>query len=183
MSSITHEKLKVTSPIADFTVSGLSMSQQPGEHGILVLSGVAENGVSLSEIDAMSGQPLRVAYTDDSGKEVRRPIFAGVIIGVQVDHINTLCQVTIEACTASVALDDVPKSRSFQDAKMTYLDVVDAVLSDTPGANAVLSVGRDVAIGKPLIHPSGTTDVAQEPQIKDAIPGDRLGIPKARSAT
>jgi hypothetical protein len=58
----------------------------------------------------------------------------------------------LEASTATVELDSVQKSHSFQDVSMTYEDVVGIVLKDTPGASALFAVGGNSPIGKPLIQ-------------------------------
>jgi hypothetical protein len=149
MSAITHEKLKVTSPIDGLTVTGLSLKQGPGEHGTLLLRGVTETGdLPDSAVKAAQGQKLCVAAPDGEG----RPVFNGIVTSVQADRRGSLCSAVIEASTASAELDTVLKSRSFQDVNMTYEDVVDIVLGDTPGAYALFSAGSGVPIGRPLIQ-------------------------------
>ena len=49
-------------------------------------------------------------------------------------------------------LDLMPRSRSFQDTTMTYRQVVEDVLSDTPNASADFSEVANQTINKPIIQ-------------------------------
>jgi hypothetical protein len=167
----------------------LSLRQNPGEHGTLILRGIAEQGdLSLPTARKTRGQTLRVSALDENGNEERRPMFSGIITSVSADHEGSLCHVEMEASTATIELDAVPKSRSFQDVGMTYADVVNLVLNDTPGADALFPVGSGAPIGKPLIQ-YRETDWAfikrlashlNAPVIPDATTGNPnlwLGVP------
>ena len=151
MSSITNEKLKVSSPVTRLTVTGLSMHQRPGDHSFIEVRGIAE-AEDIPNINSMKGQILRVDELDDNGNKKLYPIFAGIITTVRIDKQNAVHTIVIKAGSASMELDTAAKSRSFQDSGMAYGDIVHTVLNDTPGASAVFSAGQNVKIKKPLIQ-------------------------------
>lgn len=83
--------------------------------------------------------------------EAEEVIYAGLIKTINIRMERDHCIVCIHGVSASVRLDRIRKSRSFQDISYTVQDIIREVIQDTPEAGVIFNM-PDKAIGVPLIQ-------------------------------
>lgn len=146
--TIATNDIKVYGEIAFSKINTCSFTARPNEHAKLFIEGyVQEDDAVRLEQMQMSGTYCEIR--DGASATV---IFSGIYRAVSVHHVNGLITVKAEIVSATQMLDHEKKSRSFQDAEATYGQIVNEVLSDCPGAVALLCKEADTPIGKPLIQ-------------------------------
>ncbi|WP_317051569.1 hypothetical protein [Clostridium neonatale] len=90
---------------------------------------------------------------EDENKEVKREIiFNGIIENVRTTNIDGVHYLEIEALTSSSLLDIQEKSRSFQDEKMSYDDLINEILKDYVGFGFGQCMSMPMRIEKPLFQ-------------------------------
>lgn len=149
VGTICRDDFLVQGPIKFKSISRLFFSVKGNEHGHLVISGFLEEESGGTEIyKDIEGQPLGV-YSILDGIV---PIFVGKIKQLFVHQINRQYVAEAHVITFSVELDKKKKSRSFQNPDMTYAELIQTVLQDTPDATAIYSVGEHTPIGRPVFQ-------------------------------
>lgn len=125
-----------------------SMRILPSGHASAQLSVVADRDASLAKLR----QQLAATYfriVSLAGES----LFSGILQDVRLQEENGFARLRASLVSGTILLDTVLKSRSFQDVSMTYRDVVEAVLKDTPEAGAIFATGTfDRAIGLPILQ-------------------------------
>ena len=146
--TIVTNDIKVYGEIAFSKINTCSFTARPNEHAKLFIEGYVQ------EDDAVRLEQMQMSetYCEIRGGASATVIFSGIYRSVSVHHVNGLITVKAEIVSATQMLDHEKKSRSFQDAEATYGQIVNEVLSDCPGAVALLCKEADTPIGKPLIQ-------------------------------
>lgn len=136
-------------PIQFESIMTLSFSVSANEHGWLTMSGYVEASSGDSQISKdLEGKPLEIYSLE--GKPA--PIFIGQIRQAFIHQTNQYYIAEIWVSSFSAKLDVEKKCRSFQNVDMTYADVIQAVLQDTPDASATFSVGMREKIRRPILQ-------------------------------
>lgn len=149
MDTICHDRLMIRCPIQFESIMTLSFSVSANEHGWLTMSGYVEASSGDSQISKdLEGKPLEIYSLE--GKPA--PIFIGQIRQAFIHQTNQYYIAEIWVSSFSAKLDVEKKCRSFQNVDMTYADVIQAVLQDTPDASATFSVGMREKIRRPILQ-------------------------------
>lgn len=152
-TSMINERTRFHGPIGMKKVLSLSFDACGNQHGELTLCGYfdAENAMEES-IKQIEGKCFGVSASEETAPNEMLPVFYGIARNLTTCRADDVFRVTIRITGATVLLDREPKSRSFQDINMTYRQVVQNVLKDTPDASARFSAAADQAIGKPIVQ-------------------------------
>ena len=109
------------SQILDF-----SMKEYPGEHSQAILEGTARlTPDDHWEFEGMIGRQAVEIYAD----EWEWPIYSGIIQEAEAREENGVHRVRLSLASGSILLDMEKKNRSFQDAAMTYGQVISQTLA------------------------------------------------------
>uniref|UniRef100_UPI001C3FE490 contractile injection system protein, VgrG/Pvc8 family n=1 Tax=Paenibacillus xylaniclasticus TaxID=588083 RepID=UPI001C3FE490 len=135
------------------------------------------------------GDPITVYARDDKRESV---IFSGYISSIRCSMVRGVYYVDVEGLSGTGKLDTKKRSRSFQEAGMTYANVVNKVLSAYSGAGVIDHITGGKAIGAPIFQ-YGETDWALLKRlashfqsvivcdILDGKPRIHLGMPEGKS--
>ena len=149
----THEKMLIRGPVEFIHILELSLHTRSNEHGYMTVQGYlnSESAQSNSLRDLEGNDfSLFTLQKEDEGK--LQPAFFGTADLFKVNRTGEVFFAKTHVVGATAQLDVELKSRSFQDVTMTYRQVVETVLHDTPNASADFADIADQSIQKPLIQ-------------------------------
>ena len=149
----THEKMLIRGPVEFIHILELSLHTRSNEHGYMTVQGYlnSESAQSNSLRDLEGNDfSLFTLQKEDAGK--LQPAFFGTADLFKVNRTGEVFFAKTHVVGATAQLDVELKSRSFQDVTMTYRQVVETVLHDTPNASADFADIADQSIQKPLIQ-------------------------------
>jgi len=153
IAATTHEKLKVHGPIKFSHILGLSLSLRGNQHGCMKIRGyLQEESAPRDSIQELTGGDFCLLTPHDSSSNSLKPTFCGTACSFSVNRVGNVFLGETEVVGATILLDAEPRSRSFQNIDMTYRQVIEEILKDTPNASADFSALADQAIQKPLIQ-------------------------------
>lgn len=123
----------------------LSLEAGVNRHGVLTYSGYIEeaSGIALVERRAQGEQmTLEIGGT---------PVFRGQISSVEANKENGLLLLAVSCVSSSKLTDLTPHSRSFQDVRMSYGEMLERVYQAADDAS-IITPGGDCRIGAPLLQ-------------------------------
>ncbi|WP_028590573.1 hypothetical protein [Paenibacillus massiliensis] len=139
---LTYQQIHVVWPYGSIRLQQLDMLQEWGEHARISIQGSIDPMLAESLLkEASADDNIELWYDDEQG--TRCPLFMGQLYDVQVQHAPEEATVHLEIISHSFKLDTEFKNRSFQRVDQQFVEIVDAVLADYPGADKI-----DEAFGK-----------------------------------
>ena len=120
------------------------------EHGWAVVEGEAGENAAEQLLGAVAGQEQVILAQDESGAE--QPLFAGIIRMASLITYGEYTRFRIELQSGTIQMDQVKRSRSFQDVKETYSQIAQKVASEYPDGAVIPTVGLDNPLGVPVIQ-------------------------------
>lgn len=131
-------------------LQGFGMFVSPNRHAEAMFHGRVKKEIAFEKIkESLAGMKLGVSAPGTN--EVK--IFNGILQDVTVQEESEYAVINGRILSGTTLLDSKKKSRSFQDVSMTYEDIIDQVLKDTPEAAAIFAAGEyDKPIEKPIIQ-------------------------------
>ena len=127
---IAAHDLRMSGPFTIQKIRRFSMEAPLGDHARASLSGLVYEEIGDSEVESpLRGQTVSIFTGDDP-----QPLFSGLIQDAILTQANEAYNLELQLISGTYLLDTRKKSRSFQDIQMTYTDVVNQTLEDTPGA-------------------------------------------------
>lgn len=143
--TITYSHIEVM-PYNLINLHDIKIVKTMNDHARLTFSGIIaeekrEYYVNASDEDTQ----VKVFITDDSGK--RHPIFRGIAMDVEVKEVNGVNYITVEAISHTYKLDVKRRKRSFQNPKLTYKALMEAIVSEYEKAETMDVVTSGKAIG------------------------------------
>jgi hypothetical protein len=160
-----HE-LRVKSPYQLLKIEDIKIENKPNEHGYLYLKCLIEDSIKFDsaikastddeicvyeQLEAESSNEAVVNINEVNERNSKR-LFNGMINNIKTSNINGVYYLEIEALTSSIELDIKEKSRSFQNAGITYDELIQNILKDYSGYTYTLCTGKNEKIGKPLFQ-------------------------------
>ncbi|MBO5032835.1 MAG: hypothetical protein J6D08_13290 [Lachnospiraceae bacterium] len=143
MAILTQGELRIRSAVPITDVQKFHMKIDRNTHAVLYMEGtISEKEVEDALLQPLAGTPVMAGAGDIM-------LFAGILKEVQVIREGTEYHVLLTAVSSTEQLDNRKKNRSFQNVSMTYKEVMEQVLADTPGTNLWFH-GADQAIQRPL---------------------------------
>ena len=148
MAALTFADLEIRSVFSIEKILSCHFETAENEHARLYFTAQVECRQAREEIEGMlSGQKVSL-----HGRGESQPVFTGVIGRAAIEDAHGSYVLKAEVLSNTCQLDLVKKSRSFQDTRMTYSQVVQSVLREYPKAGCVFKVGGEKAIGYPIIQ-------------------------------
>jgi hypothetical protein len=165
-----------------------SMSVKANEHGILRYHGIINEIDSEKILDRANKADLITVLLQGE------TFFIGQPMSISVSEQNGLFLLTT-ICLSTSCLSDVEEhSRSFQDTKMTYADLVSQIYNKFGDSFAITPCGRQTAIGKPVIQYEETDwaftlrlashlETVVVPDLRSGTPQIAFGFPRGKERT
>lgn len=185
MSTLTQGELQVRSAIPIMNIQKFHMEINKNCHGFFQLEGIVPEDMG-EEILLwhISGTNVMIG----AGEEV---LFTGILKEVQISKEGQEYRAIMTGVSATEQLDHRRKSRTFQDVSMTYCEVIEQVLADTPGARLLFHKAEE-KIGKPIYQIdetdwefmkrlAGIMRTAIVPSVYSGSACVHIGLPKGRS--
>ena len=120
------------------------------EHGWAVVEGEAGENALEQLQGAVAGREQVIMVRDETGAE--QPLFAGVIRSAGLITYGGYNRFRIELQSGTIQMDQVKRSRSFQDVAQTYSQVAQRVASGYEDGAVIPTVGLDKPLEAPVIQ-------------------------------
>ncbi len=158
--------LRVKSPYKLLRIEDIKIDNKPNEHGYLYLKCLIDDSIKFqSAINASASDKICV-YEELEDENLRESsvninvvnenkskiLFNGMISSIKTTNNNGVYYLEIEGITSSFELDIKEKSKSFQNANMTYDELIGTILKDYSGYNYTQCISKGRKIGKPLFQ-------------------------------
>ena len=128
------------------SVVQLQIVQAINEHAEMQINGLVPEDIRESYLKEFEvNKPIQVEKGDVT-------LFNGIIVELEVTHINSKYYISIRALSHTYIMDVVKKKRSFQDTEMKFGDLVEVVISQYGKTNFMDMVTNDALIKKPIIQ-------------------------------
>lgn len=153
IAATTHEKFEVHGPINFLHILDISLSLRGNQHGCMKIRGyLQEESAHRDSIQELADRHFCLLTPCDPSSNSLKPTFYGTACSFNVNRAGNVFLGETEIVGATALLDAKPRSRSFQNIDITYRQVIEEILKDTPNASADFSTLADQAIQKPLIQ-------------------------------
>lgn len=146
---ITAERIGIDSCVELKTVNNMEISILPNQHIKMVLNGI----LNMSANDVQSnweGTDIQVVELD-MNRRIKDVLFCGIIDQTYIYVENDVSQIIITALSSTQMLDKEEKSRSYQDIKKTYGQLIQETVENI-GGNAKFYINDATQIQKPIIQ-------------------------------
>ncbi|MWC30006.1 contractile injection system protein, VgrG/Pvc8 family [Paenibacillus sp. MMS18-CY102] len=143
---LSYANLRIT-PYELVQIQSLKIVKSMNDHVRVSLTGIIpekfkDQYVTKSE----SEEPVTIELLDKkSGRAT--PLFKGMVVDAEVRMVRGVYYLAVEAVSFTFLLDMKRKQRSFQNPRMTYSDLVKAVVDDYEKGDAIDQVSKGAAIG------------------------------------
>ena len=150
MVTIDYTGLRLTGALCINRLTALELHVGVNEHGWAVVEGEAgENALELLQ-GAVAGREQVIMVRNETGAE--QPLFAGVIRSAGLITYGGYNRFHIELQSGTIQMDQVKRSRSFQDVAQTYSQVAQRVASGYEDGAVIPTVGLDKPLEVPVIQ-------------------------------
>ena len=147
-----HNKISIEGAFGLERLTGFEAHVMPGKHARAVIEGIA------GEIDTMERWQKSEEEQEVTVKHKGEAVFCGLVEHASFEPVTKdVYRVRIHLISGSTALDREKVSMSFQDTKLTYVDIAEKAVSSTPGASILCTAGKGEKPGRPMIQ-YGETD-------------------------
>lgn len=192
-TSIGFDNIQILSPYPVQSLTELTIIKQPNAHATLCYKGIIPEEMADSYIEkAKVGDTIEVIQTGN-GKTLKT-LFAGQVASIGVKTVMGVYYLEVEGISGTFNLDIKRKSRSFQNTKMKYRDLVQKVLEEYPEANFKDRVFKDALLEQLIIQHSITDWVLIKqlasqfgaviiPDCTQAKPNFWIGLPDGAEGT
>ena len=150
MTTLDYTGLRLTGALRIEHLSSLSLHVGVNDHGWAVVEGEAGEDALEQLQGAVAGREQVIMARDESG--VEQPLFAGIIRTAGLVTYGGYNRFRIELQTGTIQMDQVKRSRSFQDVGQTYSQVAQRVASGYEDGAVIPTVGLDKPLGIPVIQ-------------------------------
>lgn len=129
-------------------IESFSMQIKAGRHAEAYFTAIIKKEIVLEQLKKEIVEvPLGIMAADGT------ILFNGILQNLAFSEQSGYAVLEGSLFSGTILLDTEVKSRSFQDITMTYQDIIEKVLEDTPDAGAVFASGTfGQPIGKPIIQ-------------------------------
>ena len=140
--------IRVKCPYEILNIEDIKIECKPNQHGYLYLKCLIDDSIQAkSTINAEASDKIFVYEGEEESV-----LFNGIVKSVKTNHYNGNYYLEIEGITFSSKLDIKIKSRSFQNASMTYEELLETIFKDYKRALFTLEIDKSKKIGKPIFQ-------------------------------
>ena len=150
MTTIDYTGLRLTGALCISRLTALELHVGVNEHGWAVVEGEAGENALEQLQGAVAGREQVIMVRDETGAE--QPLFAGVINSADLITYGGYNLFHIELQSGTIQMDQVKRSRSFQDVDQTYSQVAQRVASGYEDGAVIPTVGLNKPLGVPVIQ-------------------------------
>ena len=150
MVTIDYTGLRLTGALCINRLTALELHVGVNEHGWAVVEGEAGENALEQLQGAVAGREQVIMVRDETGAE--QPLFAGVIHSAGLITYGGYNRFRIELQSGTIQMDQVKRSRSFQDVAQTYSQVAQRVASGYEDGAVIPTVGLDKPLEAPVIQ-------------------------------
>ncbi len=162
--------LRVESPYQLLKIEDIKIENKANEHGYLYLKALIDDSINfqstinastddkicvyeeLEDENVIAGSQENPVDINVVNKANSNMLFSGIVQNIRTSNVNGIYYLEIQALTISFELDIKEKSRSFQNADMTYYELIGEILKDYSTKNFAQCIGNGEKIGKPLFQ-------------------------------
>jgi uncharacterized protein YueI len=131
----------------NLTLQELRLVKSFNDHSRLYLIGIVSQDQKDKYIQ-MTEDQTQIELKLVGAAHNTKPLFRGIVLHIDVKAVRDIYYLTVEAISNTYLLDVKLKSRSFQNVKMTYKEIINQVIADTPGADFRDTASQGKTIGK-----------------------------------
>ena len=150
---ITRDKLSIISPYPIYAIYDISITHEVNQHSKLSLEGLltAETNEKLESIinDVKQNDEIQIIAHYDNGDEV---LFTGVPNTLEISISQNQGYITMECYSGTYEMDMHEHSRSFQNEKLLYSDLMDQVVNRYPKGRSINTGAKGKVLGRPVIQ-------------------------------
>ena len=150
MVTIDYTGLRLTGALCINRLTTLELHVGVNEHGWAVVEGEAGENALEQLQGAVAGREQVIMVRDETSAE--QPLFAGVIRSAGLITYGGYNRFRIELQSGTIQMDQVKRSRSFQDVAQTYSQVAQRVASGYEDGAVIPTVGLDKPLEVPVIQ-------------------------------
>lgn len=150
MTTLDYTGLRLTGALRIEHLASLSLHVGVNDHGWAVVEGEAGEDALEQLQGAVAGREQVIMARDESG--VEQPLFAGIIRTAGLVTYGGYNRFRIELQAGTIQMDQVKRSRSFQDVGQPYSQVAQRVASGYEDGAVIPTVGLDKPLGIPVIQ-------------------------------
>lgn len=131
-SIITYENIKVISPYNLKTLEQLVITKEINEHNKVYFTGIIPD-------DAKEQYLLRSNIDDKIEVSIENGtvIFKGIVTDISIKAVRGVYHIEVQGVSSTFDLDLQIKRRSFQNADMTYNELIEYILKDYKGSDFI----------------------------------------------
>ncbi len=136
----------IIEPFCFLNILECTINKKINEHATATVKGIISEEMEDQYVEmALQEVPVMIKVVDDGGNET--VIFSGIARDVSVHNENHVRTLTAELITESYRMDHMEYTRTFQDANMTYDDVLNCIGAPYENYDVILTTGSGTAIG------------------------------------
>ena len=141
MRSIVYENLRIKG--YDFiSILDLSIENEINEHGKLKLKAMISKSLETNYIEETEKE-IEVYIKKDNSEEVDKVLFHGYVTKMDIKVMRGIKIIELEGKTMSYLLDKNKKSRSFQNIKLRYNDLISKILEEYKNINYIINIPNE----------------------------------------
>lgn len=145
---VQYCNITIESQLPIKSVLSFAFKVAANHHAKALLKVIAGDGCQVElKKKVTKGETITISDTGDGSI-----VYSGLVEKAAIFTLSGYTQADITLSSGSVLLDEERKSRSFQDAGMTYGQVVDKVLDGYTGSGVIFSKYKNTPIGGPIIQ-------------------------------
>ena len=150
MTTLDYTSLRLTGALRIDHLTSLTLHVGVNDHGWSVVEGETGEDALEQLQGAVAGREQVIMARDESG--VEQPLFSGIIRTAGLVTYGGYNRFRIELQTGTILMDQLKRSRSFQDVAQTYSQVAQRVASGYEDGAVIPTVGLDSPLTAPVIQ-------------------------------
>ena len=150
MTTLDYTSLRLTGALRIDHLTSLTLHVGVNDHGWSVVEGETGEDALEQLQGAVAGREQVIMARDESG--VEQPLFSGIIRTAGLVTYGGYNRFHIELQTGTILMDQLKRSRSFQDVAQTYSQVAQRVASGYEDGAVIPTVGLDSPLTAPVIQ-------------------------------
>lgn len=149
MTAIGYDKIKISSPWEIQSIYELSIKQELNEHAKMQLKALlSESSGAQAGLNETVDAQVKVIIADGDSEKY---LFIGRLIQANISATGGVYTLTAYFFSETLMLDREEKSRSFQNTKLTFPEIVEEIMKEYPDKNVELTAPK-IQLNIPLIQ-------------------------------
>ncbi|MED4355015.1 contractile injection system protein, VgrG/Pvc8 family, partial [Schinkia azotoformans] len=150
-TGVGYGEIQLISPYAVHTIHDIRIVQTVNDHAKLYVTGIIPEEKKDSCL-AHTKSTDRIELNQVKDGKVVRPLFKGTVSELTIRMVRDIYYMELRAISYTFQLDIKQKSRSFQYHAMLYKELVDKILAEYPGGDAMDHASVSTKLGKFIVQ-------------------------------